>query len=940
MQDSGIQKLQTDTEYTDLKSALFYTVVFLVIIGASYVPADAQVLSDDLLSFDFRGEPLQQVLDTIARESGIDLVYDPELVRDKNVFRRVDQQPVTETLQQLLTDHDLDYITLSSGTIVIIKRAAEAPAYGTLSGIIIDGRSGEPLPGATIMFADASGGTSTGQMGQFSINRLLSGDHTLIFSYVGYRAVTKKISIPPNGQTSEMIELLPQPLDILPIVVEAHRPQIYRLDLSQPDEDGSYNYGSWSNGPIKDLSIIPGVNSGVPMTDISLQGGQESEHRMQLDGAPIYNTNSTGRFFSAFSPYAIGSVEVQRAGYEVQKGSQIAGIIDMTHELPAGSEDNFLLQADPLMVNTRGNLTYRFSDEKSVSVMSLFRTNVWSVYQYPVLENTLSDWDVIDPLITNNMSESIDNAEDYVPLDHQSDLSFHDFHTAVRFKPNRFNSIDLSAYISGNNMDTAVLNEALIDGGSEIEPYLFSAESYSWDNQMVKLGWSSLPTVRLSLDSQISYSGSTFRHRSNLGYGIPRQFGSNLNGAAVSESDGFLFERVELSAGILGNEIDHWIIKSDMRYSVSPALNLSGGIQLDGIQTTLDTQPGSEVPEFSNVSSLMAAGYLSGSFRFGQYWHLTAGSRLTFEDGSGQIYFEPRLSLQVDRPNSRIGYWSAKISGGLYRQFINEYRVANSGAASVVPTFSIWSHAGTLPVPKAYHLTGSWITQPSENSTIRVEGYLKWQPVTSVTSYRSTLDMSGNQPQPDVTIFAETTKMRSSGIGFRYHRSFLNSKLTLISGYDISYTSIDLDTQFGKAVSAPWNDPHRAQVRAVWQMVPDFTLIGKWQGIWGRRWAFRDSYYSYLQLKEPESVQGIDLSSPDNDRLPYFSQVDLSAVYRPDVGKAALELRLDLVNILNRKNPLDRYLRRNLNDEAAVSYELYYRTLPGFYPTISVSVIF
>lgn len=914
--------------------------VFLVLLGVTYTPASAQGLSNDLLSFDFRGEPLQQVLDTIARESGIDLVYDPELVRDKNVFRRVDQQPVTEILRQLLADHDLDYITLSSGTIVIIKRAAEAPAYGTLSGIIIDGRSGEPLPGATIMLSDASGGTSTGQMGQFSINRLLSGDHTLIFSYVGYRAVTKKISIPPNGQTRELIELLPQPLDILPIVVEAHRPQIYRLDLSQPDEEGSYNYGSWSNTPIKDLSIIPGVKSGVPMTDISLQGGQESEHRIRLDGAPVYSTNSTGRFFSAFSPYAIGSVEVQRAGYDVQKGSQIAGIIDMTHELPAGSENNFLLQADPLMVNMRGNLTYKFSDEKSISAMGLFRTNVWSLYQYPVLETTLREWDIIDPLITNNMSEAINNAEDYVPFDHQSDLSFHDFNTAVRFKPNRYNSIDISAYISGNNLDTAVLNEALAGGGSENEPFLFSAESYSWDTQIVKLGWSSLPTVRLSLDSQISYSGSTFRHRSNLGYGIPRQFESNFDGAAVSESDAFQFDQVELSAGILGNDIDHWIIKSDLRYSVSKSLNLSGGIQFDGIQTTLDTQPDSEVPEFSDVSSLMAAGYLSGSFRFGQYWHLKAGSRLTFEDGSDQVYSEPRLSVQVDRSNSRIGYWSAKISGGLYRQFINEYRVANSGAASVVPTFSIWSHAGTLPVPKAYHLTGSWITQPSENSTFRVEGYLKWQPVTSVTSYRVTSDGSGNQLQSDVTIFAETTKMSSSGIGFRYHRSFLNSKLTLMSGYDFSYTSIDLDTQFGKTVSAPWNDPHRAQIRAVWQMLPYLTLVGKWQGIWGRRWAFRDSYYSYLQLTEWESAQEIDLSSPDDDRLPHFSQVDLSAVYRPYVGKTALELRLDLVNILNRKNPLDRYLRRNLNDDAAISYESYYRTLPGFYPIFSVAVTF
>lgn len=900
------------------------------------IPAGAQTVTNDKYSFDFRGESLERVLDTIAKDAKIDLVYDPELVRGREVFKRIDDQPFTEMLRLILSDHDLDYITLSSGTVVIIRRAADAPAYGTLSGIIVDSQTGEPLPGATVMFADAAGGTSTGQMGQFSINKMISGEHTLIFSYVGYRAVTKQIRIPPGRQISEMIELRPGPVDISPIVVEAHRPQVYRLDMNQPDNGLSLNDNSWDSSPVRDLSIIPGITSGVPMSEIALQGGQESEHRVRLDGAPVYNPYSIGRLFNSFSPYAIESVQVRRAGYDAREGSQIAGLIDLSHDLPSKDRKGFMLQANPLSVNARGDLSHSFSDQSSFSVMSLFRTNIWGVYKDPVLEKTLRDWDVIDPLITNSVSELIENAEEYVPFNHQSDLSFHDFHAAVRYKANTFNTVTLSVYDSGNSLSTAVLNRSQSD--SQAEPYLYAAEFYEWKNRMAQLSWSSLPTPRLGVDSQLSYSRSAFSHGSELGYGIPSQFRANFISALSNDSGGFQFGSVELPSNVNGNSIEHLILKSDISFSISPTVELLGGLQFDHVSSALNSGDEENVPPLSDVTSSMLSGYSTGSFRFGRYWHLNAGSRFTYLNETGRVYTEPRISLQVDRLDPGIGYWSGKISGGVYRQFINEYRVSNSGATSVVPTFSIWSHAGTLPVPKAYHLTGSWYFEPSNKSTLRVEGYLKWQPVTSITSYRAaSVDNESDEPV-STDIFAETTEMRASGVGIRYQRTLFGSRLKLLAGYDFSYATIDMESQFSRTVSTPWNDPHRGQLRAFWSVSGDLTLIGKWQGIWGRTWAYRDSYYSYFKLQNPQSAPGFDFSTPDDDRLPYFSQVDVSAVYSPNIGGVKMEFRLDLINVLNRSNPVDRYLRPVTNDGGEKQYEPADRRLPGFYPTVSIQL--
>lgn len=914
--------------------SLLYLIIIIMLSGFFIQPARAQNMKERL-SYDFRGDPLEQVLDRIARDTNIDLVYDPDLIRGSEVFKRVENEILPVLLRAILADHNLDYLTLSSGTIVIIRRVEEAPAYGTLSGIITDRRTGEPLPGATVMFADASGGTSTGRSGYFSLNKIISGEHTLIFSYVGYQAVTRQIRIPPGQQVRETIELRPQPVNVSPIVVEAHRPQLYKLSVNELSDEAETDFYEWVGGPVRDLSIVPGVQTGVPSNDITLQGGQESEHRILLDGAPIYSPYSIGRMFSSFSPYAIGSVELHRAGYDAGRGSQIAGLVGLHHEMPVSGRKGGLVQVDPMSANIRGDLSYSLNEESSISVMSALRTNIWSVYRDPVMKESLREWDVIDPIITNAVTELEENAEYYTPTDHQSELSYHDFHTAVQYKPNVYHTFSFSVYDSENSLSTAVLNRSL--PGRDVEPFLFAAETYSWKNRMAQLSWNSLPTVRLTLESQVSYSRSSFNHGSEIGLGIPSQFNFNSFAAISQESDGFRFDRIELPSRIEGNTIDHVIAKIDGNYSISSAAELQGGIQFDHVRTSLDTDASNVLIALADVRSSMGSGYTTGSFRFGRYWHVKAGARLTYLDETNQVYAEPRFSVQVDRPDAGVGYWSGKLSGGLYRQFINEYRISNTGATAVVPTFSIWSHAGTLPVPKAYHLNNSWYLEPSEVSSVRVEAFYKWQPVTSITSYQnlSSPVLSG---QTETSAFAQTTDMTAAGIGIRYQRSLFGSRLKLLAGYDYSYTRLNMESQFGRAVSAPWNDPHRAQFRGIYSVMPDLMLMGKWQGIWGRTWAYRDSYYNYLQPSMHQALKSFDFTQPENDRLSHYSQVDVSVIYRPEIGKTNLEMRLDLVNVLNRRNVIDQRLRPILNEEGVERYEKANRSMPGFYPSMSIKV--
>lgn len=155
--------------------------ILLIFILAMSVSAQERV-GERLYEYEFRGESLVKVLDHIALDTNIDLVYDPMLVNGIYVYQRIRQHSIPGLLSQLLSEYGLDYITLSSGTIVVISSSRDLPAYGEISGKIVDAVTGDPLPGATILIADAGGGTMSNRMGNFKIPNVITGKHQIIIS--------------------------------------------------------------------------------------------------------------------------------------------------------------------------------------------------------------------------------------------------------------------------------------------------------------------------------------------------------------------------------------------------------------------------------------------------------------------------------------------------------------------------------------------------------------------------------------------------------------------------------------------------------------------------------------------------------------------------------------------------------------------------------------
>lgn len=983
-----------------------------------------------LWSFEFRGEPLQQVLETIARVTENDMIYDPVMIEDVVIFRRIREQPMPRLLSDILADTPFDYIMLSSGTLVIVRKVTDKPAYGSFAGQVSDSRTGKPLHGATILLADATGGTATNSNGAFRLNRMISGSHRIIISYVGYHPVETVVEIRPDEMVRTEVALEPRPFTFTPMVVEAQHPDLAGID----DRSSVQSLSNWDiagglGDPIRSLGLFAGLQYGLPLQDIHLQGGRQGEHRIRLDGIPVYNPYHFGHFYSSFSPLAISDVRLHKAGYGADEGSMLSGIIDFVHDIPSPGTRGLTMLGDPVNANIRADISYprhsasgasrQFSREAApgdrsesrldalapsnasgepgkpdtsgrsratgassvsggqngshptLSATASFRSNFWGVYQEPNLQRTLENWGYVDQILAENQLQGPGTIHsEYESLKQVSDLRYLDLHTAIRYEPSRFHTISASVWHGQNRVRMSALNRRF-DGEME-NNYLYTRDDYQWRNVIGQIRWDASPGPRTTITTRAGFSSGRMDHDYHMftrsTSDISREFGSffstesmfrTMSGAAPIEPrhDGF-------------NRIDHGLLSTGLQYHFSPRFRLESGLELNLVSSQVDFSAFFFLPTSSDETTFFGTIYSNMHYRPARNWKITAGSRFTRLDSHERLFVEPRLSVQYDRVNSSIGYWSARLSGGVYRQYIHQYDITNVGPTSLVPSFTVWSHASADDPPQAYHLSGSWLHQPSSLTSLRLEAYYKWEPTRYIGSPSSLAAETGaGFDRSSAEAFSEATRLRSSGFSARLHQVLPNPRLKLMLGYDYTRAEYRM-SQFGRTVPAPWNEPHRIQARSIINVYGPISLIANWKSVYGRAWGFRQAYYDYLWVKGTRTIGGqFQFGTPEDDRLPAFHQLDLSLRFRPLLGSFRVDVHLDLINVLNRHNVIDWSLKPagmtstqprqpasansagmtyravggygNSGDalqDYNITYEIHERTMPGFYPVLRVEI--
>ncbi|MEM6782812.1 MAG: TonB-dependent receptor [Bacteroidota bacterium] len=914
--------------------------VVLAVCGLLGAPALAQdVDAEPRYTLVLRGVPANEALEVLVEQTGLSLLYESGLVPSDPVFCAMSRQPAETMLRCIVDAMGIDFYRLSSGTYVLTERVEAATRHGAFAGEVVDAETGAPLPYATVLLADASTGTATDADGRFALASLVAGPYLVAASYVGYEAIEDSVMVMPGSQTRRRIALRRTTAQAAPVVVNGLQQRLPSALLGQgeialsdaPDAPPSED-------PLTQAASVLGVTQSPAFADLHIQGGEAGEHQILLDGIPVFRPIALGRMLGAFSPLALGRLTVQKAGFGAAHGSYTAGVIQAEHALGMNRSTGLdaALLTDQLSTSVRLDAPLRIGDATGRAMVTA-RTSLWDLFRDPMLDRTLRDWNVIDPIFTRDLLGGVAPVNGYEAHRHGSDLRFGDLHASGRLRVSPFTTLHATGYLGQSEIGTElfagnVTGEA--DGDDAL--LMLTRDRYRWTNAGGRLRATTLLGARTALDVGARVSVHDLHHAYAMGAAsLP-----GIEDAPTAEAR--LRGQLDATqAADDANVVSEWAGDARATYSLAPSHLVEGGLEVARVAHRFRLGGGNGLgldPLRLDDAQWRLAGFVTHHWTLGVRTVIEPGVRVTYVPDRQATYAEPRLSIRHDFARGPLT--AVRVAGGLYRQFVGQYDLSNLGPSALAPSVRFWLPVGRgIEPPRTYQAALDVLATPHPAWTLQAEGYAKWQPLLHTLDYdalvRHASDAAPTAAMTQADLL-ESGEGYAYGAAVRLAHTHARGVTSVSYGYDVAQRR--LPSRFdGRYVQAPWNEPHRLTARADLRVTGPWQAHGRWRTVLGRAWGYRQAYYDFF---EDETLGTFRFDNPSDDTVPAHHELDLGVSFThafssARLGSPALAARVDVLNVLDRANVLDWSLQ-GAEDASGTSVGTSYVPLTRYLPGRSV----
>jgi len=453
---------------------------------------------------------VDQLIDEISVQTSLNFALDQsEIDVNQTISFPKEELTLTEALAIASQSTNTDYTLV--GKQIIIKPREKKLANYTISGQVIDAKTGEDLIGVVVQENRLGIGTVSNVYGFYSLT-LEEGPHELTFSYVGY--ASQSVSIDIRSNTTKKIELAESGELLGEVVVLADREidaNITSLEMGTVDVkiDVVKKMPALLGEAdiIKTLQLLPGVASvGEGGSGFFVRGGGADQNLILLDEAPVYNASHLLGFFSSFNPDAIKDMKLYKAAMPARYGGRLSSVLDI--RMKEGNSKKLALSGGI------GTLMSRLAVEAPLSEKGSF-----------MIAGRRSYLDLVAKAYNNVRGESSNDGE----------LFFYDLNAKANYRLNDKNRIFLSGYFGRDVIVVGLDNSNLrIDWGNTtgtfrwnhlFSPKLFSNLTYYYsnydyliDNEDISLDF--LWTSRLTEHSLKADFGAYLNPKNTLSFGI------------------------------------------------------------------------------------------------------------------------------------------------------------------------------------------------------------------------------------------------------------------------------------------------------------------------------------------------------------------------------------------------------------------------------------
>lgn len=283
-----------------------------------------------------RNDTLNITLDSNTVEETVKIVlngrpYNYRIINEKKVIL-LPREKVNQLVGQMLDYGDNG---TSSQNVILIGDLEEAGKSKTVvvSGLVTDGKTNEPIIGASIQVDDLQQGAVSNVQGNFKLT-LSPGVYTLNVSSVGYEKKIYNIKIISDGKLN--IDLYDKSVAIDDIIIYGQRVDknitSHQMSMVELDNKGIRQLPVIAGGKdiLKGLTTIPGVKSvGEFSSGINVRGGGEDQNLYLINGAPLFNTSHVLGLLSVINPDVVDKLSLYKGHIPSIYGERVSSVIDI-----------------------------------------------------------------------------------------------------------------------------------------------------------------------------------------------------------------------------------------------------------------------------------------------------------------------------------------------------------------------------------------------------------------------------------------------------------------------------------------------------------------------------------------------------------------------------------------------------------------------------------
>jgi hypothetical protein len=217
--------------------------------------------------------------------------------------------------------------------VVLGKPTRRLGGEATITGVVRDALTGEPLSGVAVFQQEPLVGTTTDALGEYAI-RLGKGKRILLVQSVGMKTARRTVMLYEDGRMD--VELEEEVTALKDVVVNAARDQAVqgvqmgkeKLDIKSMKQ---LPMALGETDVLKSALALPGVQSvGEGAGGLNVRGGASNQNLVLFNGATIYNPSHLFGFFSTFNPDVVKDLELIKSGLEADRGGRLSSVFDVS----------------------------------------------------------------------------------------------------------------------------------------------------------------------------------------------------------------------------------------------------------------------------------------------------------------------------------------------------------------------------------------------------------------------------------------------------------------------------------------------------------------------------------------------------------------------------------------------------------------------------------